>query len=61
MPTMGPGNMFDDSQPQTGSTHIAAAGFVHPVEALEEPRQVLLGDTDTVVLNADNHLEILLV
>jgi hypothetical protein len=55
------GNVFDDCQPQTGSTHIATAGFVHPLETFEEPRQVLLRNTDALVLNADNHLGILLV
>ena len=55
------GNVFDDRQTQTGSTHIAAAGFVHPVETLEDPRQMLLGNTDPVILNADNYLGIFLV
>ena len=56
MTAMRLGNVFNDRQTQTGSPHVAAAGFVHPVEALEEPRQMLLSNTDAVVLNADNHL-----
>ncbi len=59
MAAMGLGNVFDDGQPQTGSPHVAAAGFVHPVEALKETRQMLLGNTDTVVLNADDDIGIL--
>ncbi len=61
MTAMGLSNVFDDRQSQTGSAHVAAAGFVRPVEAFEEPRQMLLGNTDAVVLNTDNHLGILLV
>ena len=61
MTAMRLGNVFDDRQTQTGSTHVAAAGFVHPVEPLEYPWQMLLSNTDAVVLNTDNHLGILLV
>ena len=55
------GDVFDDRQTQTRTAHIAAAGFVHPVETLEYPRQMLLSNTDAVVLNADNYLVIFLV
>jgi hypothetical protein len=54
-------NVFDDRQTQARSAHIAAAGFVYPVEALEEPRQMLFSNADAMVLNADNQLGILLV
>ena len=55
------GNVFDDRQTQTGSAHIAAAGFVYPVEAFEQSLQMLFSNADAVVLNADNQLGILLV
>ena len=34
------GQVLDDRQPQPGAAHLAAAGLVHPVEPLEDPRQV---------------------
>ena len=55
------GDVFDDRKSQTGPSHIAAAGFVYPVEAFEKPRQMLLGNADAMVLNADNQLGMLLV
>ena len=55
------GDVFDDRQTQTRTAHIAAAGFVHPVEAFEQPRQMLLSNADAMVLNADNQLGIMLV
>ena len=38
---MGLGNVFDNGQPQARAAHGAAAGLVHPVEPLEQPRQML--------------------
>jgi hypothetical protein len=53
------GNVFYNRQSQTGSAHAAAAGLVHPVETLEQPRQMLLRNTDAMILDTDNHLRIL--
>jgi hypothetical protein len=52
-------DVFDDRQTQTGPPHVAAAGFVYPIESFEEPRQMLLGNADAVILNADNQFGIL--
>ena len=39
--------MAHDGQTQTGAAGRAAAGLVDPVEALEDPLEVALGDADT--------------
>src|SRR5260370_37826954 len=40
--TQGLHQMLDDAQAQPGSSELAASGLVHAIEALENPRQVLL-------------------
>lgn len=43
----GPGN----GQPQPGAPAFAVPGFIHPVEALKDLRQMILGYTRTAVNN----------
>ena len=50
---MGLNNVFDDGQPEAGTTHVAAAGLVDPVEAFKQAFLVLFGDADSLVLEMD--------
>ena len=59
MTTVRLGYVFDDGQSQTGSAQVATARFVHPIEALKDPWQMLLGDTHAVINHPDDHLVIL--
>ena len=52
-PGVGLDYMFNDCQSQPRSAVIPAPGLIHPVEALEYPREVLFGDSATLVAYAD--------
>src|SRR5450756_2054468 len=46
-------DVLDDRQTEPGAAEVAAARLVDPIEALEEPGQVLARHADTVVAHAD--------
>src|SRR5689334_17971550 len=48
-----PNEVLDDRQAQAGAAELAGAGLVHPVEALEDARQVVLGNADAGVLDVE--------
>ena len=41
--------MFHNGQTESGPPLLAGPGLIHPVKALEDPRQVLEGDADAGV------------
>src|ERR1017187_5517253 len=43
--------MFNNRQAQTGSTHRAGAGLIHPVKAFENPRQIFHWDPQSRIRN----------
>ncbi len=45
--------MLDDGEAEAGAAEFPAAGFVHPVKPLENPRQMLRRDAGTIVGHAD--------
>ena len=53
---MGQGNMFDNGQPQTRATDLAAAAGINPVKPLKDPGQVFRGDARALVPDPDNYL-----
>ena len=50
---MRPGNMFDNGKLQTRAAHCAAAGLVHAVKPLEQPRQMFFGNAHALIFNTD--------
>ena len=48
---MGLDDVFGDCQPQAGSSRFSRAGFIDPVKALKDPRQVLVGNAGAEVLH----------
>ncbi len=48
-------NVLGDRQAEASASAIARAGFVHPVEALEKPRQMFTGDARTEVPHVELH------
>ena len=46
-------NVFDNAQSQTGSADVPRTGFVNAIEALENSRQVLGGDSNAGIRNGD--------
>ena len=50
---MGQHDVFGDRQSQPGSSGFARARLVHPVEALEQARQVLGGNAGTEILHIE--------
>jgi hypothetical protein len=55
---VGLGNVLDDGQPEASAPDFAAAAGVHPVEAFEEPGQVLFGDAHPLVRDFYRHLAV---
>src|SRR5829696_10121413 len=53
------GHVPNDAQAQPGPAGLLGTGFVHPVEALEDTRETLLGDADAAV--RDHHDDLVLV
>ena len=45
------GNVFDNSQPQTGAAGGLAPALIHPVEAFEHAGLRVFRDTDAVILD----------
>ncbi|MNY80522.1 hypothetical protein D3C86_2216040 [compost metagenome] len=58
---MGFDNFPGNGQPQTGASHVAGAGFIHPVEPVEDPAQIFFGDADAVVLHFNLQLPALIL
>ena len=50
------GDVFDDGQAESGAAHFAGTGAVDAVEALEDSRQILLGDAQSVVGDFNDHM-----
>src|SRR5262249_3862560 len=50
--------MLDDGEAETGAAHVARAAAVDAVEALEEARQMLLGDARTRVPHQNTKLSV---
>ena len=50
---VGLGDVLDDGEPQAGAAERPAASLVNAVKTLEQARQVLLLDSDPVVLHAE--------
>jgi hypothetical protein len=48
--TLGAGEVVGDGESQTSAPAFAGAGLLGPVEAVEDARQVLRGNTDYVAL-----------
>ena len=46
--------MLDYRQSQTCTALAAGSAFIHPKESLEEPREVLFINTDTVIFEYDS-------
>src|SRR5690242_7512123 len=46
-------HVLHDGEPETRAAAVAASGAVHPVETLREPRDVLGGDADPGVADAE--------
>ena len=46
-------DVFGDGQPQSGAAGFAGAGFVDPVEALEQAIQMLGRNTGAKILNIE--------
>ncbi len=51
---MEPDRIFHNGQPQPGAAKLPAAGFVHAVEAFEDPLLVLRRNPRTVIADADH-------
>src|SRR5438046_10697298 len=47
-------DVFDDGKSQTGSTEFAAAGFVGAIKALENTRQIIFAEPDSITAHADH-------
>jgi hypothetical protein len=47
------GHVLDDREAQAGASGVARAGSVHPVEPLEDPDPLGLGDAGALVGDAD--------
>ncbi len=50
---MGFHDVFDDGKPQAGASQFPRAGFIDPIEALEDPTQILLRDADAGISDGD--------
>jgi len=46
------GDMFHNRQPQAGASQFAAASFVSAIKALEDSRQMLFADPESVISHA---------
>ena len=57
---MGLDNMLDDREAQAGSTQFAAAGGIHPVEAFEQPLEMFVLNTESLILYVNHNTVILL-
>src|SRR5690625_2882383 len=53
--------MFDNSQPQTGSTCISAARFVNPKKSFKDPWNNIMVYTNPIVQNLDAQIFIVLI
>ena len=51
--TVGLNNVLDDRQPQAGTTLLAAAGFVDPIESFEQTRQMLAINAAAEITHGD--------
>src|SRR6266481_2704951 len=50
------GNMFHNRQPKTGPAEFATARFVRAIKPLEDARQILLTNADTIIAYAQRDL-----
>ena len=50
---MGQNDVFGDGQSQAGAAGFTGTGFVHPVETLEQARQVLGRNAGTEILHIE--------
>ena len=48
--------MFHNRQPKTGAAEFATARFVGPIKPLEDARQILLTNADTIIAYAQRDL-----
>ena len=52
------GNVFDNSQPQTGAAGGLAPALIHPVEAFEHAGLRVFRDTDAVILDGQGTMAV---
>src|SRR5258708_4855480 len=50
------GEILDDGKAQSRSAEFARTGFVHAIEALENPRHILFRNAGPVILDLDANL-----
>src|SRR6266498_963845 len=50
------GDMFHNREPETGTTQLAAARFVSPIETLENPWQIIFADPNPIIAHAEHDL-----
>ncbi len=43
--------MFDNAQPQSGSSKLSGTGFINTVKTLKNPVAMFSGDADSIILN----------